>query len=141
MSVLQGVVSSVHDTSQGIQTAVQNAETSTLLLLVTGIPAAGALAVYASDQLGLASMGGATANTMFQGATGIAGFATLIAVSQKLDGRDDIHFIEILPAVLATGISGVAFAYLLTPPSRLGNAWLEIARNGGFDVGSPSGAA
>lgn len=119
MGTLDGVVDTVYDTGGSIRTGIQSANISTLLFAVTGVPAALAGLVWGYDTLGMDSMGGATANTLFQGATGVAGFLTLAAVSSKLDGRDDIHAFEIAPAVLSVGVSGVILAYYLTPPSDI----------------------
>ena len=135
MATLDGVITPLYETSASVREAIQNANLSTLTFAITGIPAALAGLVWGYDALDLDSMGGATAGTMFQGATGIAGFLTLVAVSQKLDGRSSIHFLEILPAIVGVGLSGVALAYLLTPPSGIMTPYFEALKRAGVPTG------
>jgi len=135
MATLDGLITPLYETTGQIRTTIQNADVSTVAFAVTGIPAALAGLVWGYNALELDSMGGATANTMFQGATGVAGFLTLVAVSQKLDGRDSIHFLEIAPAVAAVGASGVLLAYWLTPPSDVMTPYFDALARAGVPIG------
>jgi hypothetical protein len=135
MATLDGLITPLVETTGDIRTGIQELNISTLAFAITGIPAALAGLVFAYDQLALDSMGGARAGAIFQGATGVAGFATLIAVSARLDGRDSIHIFEIMPSVIGVGLSGVVLAYYLTPPSSLMQPYVQALSRAGIPTG------
>ena len=124
MASLDGITASAATRLRSLSTSVS--ASPPWVLGATGVPFVLIAGTYAFQELGLDSMGGGVANTMFNGAAGVGGFLTLLIAGRKIDslGRD-VHIAELLPSIIAVGGSGIVAALLLTPPSDniVMNAW------------------
>lgn len=130
MATLDNVLSGVAGNLRNLSASVGAAPLWVVGL--TGVPFLLAAGTYAFGSIGLGSMEPATATALFNGATGVGSFATMLLVSRMLeDVGGSFHFAEVLPSILAVGLAGVGAAYVFTPPNLqrfLGPAWDQATK-------------
>ena len=106
MATLDNLVAGVSSNLRSLSNSVGAAPAWVVGL--TGVPFLLAAGTYAFGSLGLSSMEPATATALFNGATGVGGFATMLIVSKLLESEGGtFHFAEVLPSILGVGLAGL----------------------------------